>query len=286
MPFSSSSSSSYLSLLSCSFLVVDVAVEERFPFNLFLFLLDTEESRLQASIPSKSCRETFFHPFHGTGSNQPTKERRGKTKRVQTDRYTNLQLFPPSLLLSLLFFHTKTPKKKMSDDENHSGGEDNEDQEGGAGAASSSSRPQLQLDKKTEQGFVSAFRGLPPKPSENTMRLFERDQGGFYTAHDDDAHYVATTVFKTTTVIKQLGGLAHHPPCPPVPCPPPPLCPAPPSMCSSSLPPLASLWHFLFFLDSFGWTLRVLCVESCLDHVVLFDTPAVLQFSCCTPQYS
>jgi len=68
------------------------------------------------------------------------------------------------------------------------------------------------------------------------MRLFERDQGGFYTAHDDDAHYVATTVFKTTTVIKQLGGLAHQPL----------QSPAPLSVLAL-FAPLASLWHFPFF---------------------------------------
>ena len=85
----------------------------------------------------------------------------------------------------------------MSDDEQqHSGGEDNE-QEG--------SRMTLQVDKKAEQGFVSAYKALPVKPA-NTVRLFERDRGEFYTAHDDDAHFVATTIFKTTTVIKHLGG--------------------------------------------------------------------------------
>ena len=83
----------------------------------------------------------------------------------------------------------------MSDDE-HSGGEDNE-QEG--------TRAVLQVDKKTEQGFVSAYKSLLAKPA-NTVRLFERDRGEFYTVHDDDALFVATNVFKTTTVIKYLGG--------------------------------------------------------------------------------
>jgi len=62
------------------------------------------------------------------------------------------------------------------------------------------SRPDLKVDD--EIGFIKFFRNLPAK-EEDTVRLFNR--GDFYTAHGDDAAFIARTVYKTTSVLKQLG---------------------------------------------------------------------------------
>eukprot|EP00842_Homolaphlyctis_polyrhiza_P000445 jgi/Hompol1/1400/HPOL_003053-RA len=41
---------------------------------------------------------------------------------------------------------------------------------------------------------------------ETTFRLFERNGGDYYSVHGDDALFVAEHLYKTSTVIKQLGG--------------------------------------------------------------------------------
>jgi DNA mismatch repair protein MSH2 len=51
-----------------------------------------------------------------------------------------------------------------------------------------------------ESGFISFFNRLPET---DAIRLFERND--FYTVHGRDAIFVATTVYKTTSVIRQLG---------------------------------------------------------------------------------
>ncbi|KAL1923743.1 uncharacterized protein VTP21DRAFT_8723 [Calcarisporiella thermophila] len=66
-------------------------------------------------------------------------------------------------------------------------------------------RPDLDLDNQTQQGFCAFFRGLPQKP-ENTIRLFERNSGDFYSFHGEDAKYIAQNVYKTNSAIKYLGG--------------------------------------------------------------------------------
>ncbi|ORZ36654.1 muts domain V-domain-containing protein [Catenaria anguillulae PL171] len=78
-------------------------------------------------------------------------------------------------------------------------------------------RPDLELDKSSQQGFIAFFRSLPPSPSSAssssstssmqspTFRLFERNNGDFYSAHGDDAHTIALLVYKTTAPIKTLG---------------------------------------------------------------------------------
>ncbi|MCJ1475187.1 MutS-like protein [Lambiella insularis] len=63
-----------------------------------------------------------------------------------------------------------------------------------------SSRPELKVDD--EVGFIKFFRSLPSK-DEETIRIFDR--GDWYTAHGDDAAYIARTVYKTTSVLRQLG---------------------------------------------------------------------------------
>lgn len=63
-----------------------------------------------------------------------------------------------------------------------------------------SSRPELRLDD--EVGFIRYFKSLPAVGDE-TVRVFDR--GDFYTAHGEDANFIARTVYKTTSVVRQLG---------------------------------------------------------------------------------
>ncbi|KAF8605730.1 DNA mismatch repair protein MSH2 [Ceratobasidium sp. AG-I] len=58
------------------------------------------------------------------------------------------------------------------------------------------------LDSAVTSGFCSFVSNLPPKP-EDTIRLFERQD--YYSAHGADATFVATHVYHTLSVIKQLG---------------------------------------------------------------------------------
>jgi len=81
---------------------------------------------------------------------------------------------------------------------------DNDSGDEGGGGSASTARPQLVLNVKEEKGFVATFRALPPKANDKTLRLFERPD--YYSAHGDDALFVAQHVYKTSTVIKYLGG--------------------------------------------------------------------------------
>ncbi|KAF4628976.1 hypothetical protein G7Y89_g9175 [Cudoniella acicularis] len=63
-----------------------------------------------------------------------------------------------------------------------------------------SSRPELKVDD--EGGFIKFFKSLPDKDGD-TVRIFDR--GDWYTAHGDDASFIARTVYKTTSVLRQLG---------------------------------------------------------------------------------
>ncbi|KFX99088.1 hypothetical protein V490_01957 [Pseudogymnoascus sp. VKM F-3557] len=67
-----------------------------------------------------------------------------------------------------------------------------------------SNRPELKVDD--EQGFIKFFKGLPTEDSE-TIRIFNR--GDYYTAHGEDASFIARTVYKTTSVLRQLGKSDH-----------------------------------------------------------------------------
>ena len=53
-----------------------------------------------------------------------------------------------------------------------------------------------------ESGFIRTFHHLPPKP-ENTIRVFDR--GDWFSAHSEDADFIARTIYKTTAVIRNLG---------------------------------------------------------------------------------
>jgi DNA mismatch repair protein MSH2 len=53
-----------------------------------------------------------------------------------------------------------------------------------------SSRPELKVDD--EVGFIKFFRNLP-STNEDTVRIFDR--GDFYTAHGEDAVFIARTVW-------------------------------------------------------------------------------------------
>ncbi|KAM3550266.1 hypothetical protein ARSEF4850_008434 [Beauveria asiatica] len=66
------------------------------------------------------------------------------------------------------------------------------------------SRPELKLDD--EGGFIRFFKSLPAV-NDDTVRIFDR--GDWYTSHGDDANYIANTVYKTTSVVRQLGRNDH-----------------------------------------------------------------------------
>ncbi|KIW03011.1 DNA mismatch repair protein msh-2 [Verruconis gallopava] len=63
-----------------------------------------------------------------------------------------------------------------------------------------SSRPELKVDD--EVGFIKFFRNLAAK-NEDTVRIFDR--GDFYSAHGEDAVFIARTVYRSTSVLRQLG---------------------------------------------------------------------------------
>src|ERR1700761_7691252 len=55
-----------------------------------------------------------------------------------------------------------------------------------------------------EGGFIHSFRSLPLKPDgDNTIRVLDRSD--YYSAHGEDAEFIARTVYKTTAVIRNLG---------------------------------------------------------------------------------
>ncbi|CAB4489452.1 uncharacterized protein OCT59_011139 [Rhizophagus irregularis] len=66
-------------------------------------------------------------------------------------------------------------------------------------------RPDLTFESKQgEQGFFAFINGLPQKSS-NTIRLFERSNGDYYSVHEDDALYIAQNIYNTSSVIRYLG---------------------------------------------------------------------------------
>jgi DNA mismatch repair protein MSH2 len=72
------------------------------------------------------------------------------------------------------------------------------------------SRPELKVDD--EQGFIKFFKALPVR-DDDTVRIFDR--GDFYTAHGDDASFIARTVSSHTHHYVQeeadfVTGLQNH----------------------------------------------------------------------------
>ncbi|XP_057854646.1 DNA mismatch repair protein MSH2 isoform X2 [Cryptomeria japonica] len=61
--------------------------------------------------------------------------------------------------------------------------------------------PDLKLDAKQAQGFISFYRKLPQNAQ--AVRFFDRRD--YYTAHGDDALFIAKTYYHTTTALRQLG---------------------------------------------------------------------------------
>jgi DNA mismatch repair protein MSH2 len=55
------------------------------------------------------------------------------------------------------------------------------------------SRPEMR--EEDESGFCKFFRNLPAK-NEDTLRIFDRNE--YYSAHGEDAVFIANTVSKRT----------------------------------------------------------------------------------------
>ncbi|TYI09227.1 hypothetical protein ES332_A09G056700v1 [Gossypium tomentosum] len=61
--------------------------------------------------------------------------------------------------------------------------------------------PELKLDAKQAQGFLSFFKTLPDDP--RAVRFFDRRD--YYTAHGENATFIAKTYYRTTTALRKLG---------------------------------------------------------------------------------
>ncbi|KAI9037636.1 mismatch repair ATPase MSH2 [Aspergillus affinis] len=64
-----------------------------------------------------------------------------------------------------------------------------------------SSRPDLRVDD--EVGFIRFYRSLSQDATDETIRVFDR--GDWYSAHGAEAEFIARTVYKTTSVLRNLG---------------------------------------------------------------------------------
>ncbi|XWS61004.1 hypothetical protein CRYUN_Cryun07bG0088100 [Craigia yunnanensis] len=61
--------------------------------------------------------------------------------------------------------------------------------------------PELKLDAKQAQGFLSFFKTLPNDA--RAVRFFDRRD--YYTAHGENASFIVKTYYRTTTALRQLG---------------------------------------------------------------------------------
>lgn len=64
----------------------------------------------------------------------------------------------------------------------------------------------LTIQVDDENGFIRYFKSLPAIDND-TIRIFDR--GDWYTAHGENANFIARTVYKTTSVVRQLGRNDH-----------------------------------------------------------------------------
>ncbi|KAJ5760419.1 DNA mismatch repair protein MSH2 [Penicillium odoratum] len=64
-----------------------------------------------------------------------------------------------------------------------------------------SSRPDLKVDD--EVGFIKFYKSLTESDDNETLRIFDR--GDWYSAHGANAEFIARTVYKTTSVLRNLG---------------------------------------------------------------------------------
>ncbi|KAL8141845.1 hypothetical protein V2J09_014877 [Rumex salicifolius] len=60
--------------------------------------------------------------------------------------------------------------------------------------------PEIKIDAKQAQGFLSFYKTLPH--DSRVIRLFDRRD--YYTAHGDNASFIARTYYHTTTALRQL----------------------------------------------------------------------------------
>lgn len=60
--------------------------------------------------------------------------------------------------------------------------------------------PELKLDAKQAQGFLTFFKRLPNDTK--AVRFFDRRD--YFTAHDENASFIAKTYYHTTTVLRQI----------------------------------------------------------------------------------
>lgn len=73
----------------------------------------------------------------------------------------------------------------------------------------SSVKPMLDVgDSALETSFCQFVETKMPPRLPGTVRLFERNGGEYFSAHGEDALLIATTVYKTTNVLKFLGATA------------------------------------------------------------------------------
>ncbi|XP_047330936.1 DNA mismatch repair protein MSH2 [Impatiens glandulifera] len=61
--------------------------------------------------------------------------------------------------------------------------------------------PELKLDAKQAQGFLTFYKTLPQ--DSRSLRFFDRRD--YYTAHGDNASFIAKTYYHTTTILRQIG---------------------------------------------------------------------------------
>ncbi|KAJ5539651.1 hypothetical protein N7513_007983 [Penicillium frequentans] len=64
-----------------------------------------------------------------------------------------------------------------------------------------SSRPDLKVDD--EVGFIRFYKSITDSDDNETLRIFDR--GDWYSAHGANAEFIARTVYKTTSVLRNLG---------------------------------------------------------------------------------